>query len=119
MARIVRLHAFGGPEHLRIEELASGRPGKGEVRLRVQAARVTRDHYSFLNGRQFQGHGFAQPTLPSRLGYEAREYVLGRLATGRLAPRVAKTLPLEGTVDAHRFVLTNDQMGTVILECAR
>ena len=64
MTRIVRLHAFGGPEHLRAEDMASPQPGPGEVRLRAQAARVTRDHYSFMNGRQFKGHGFEQPSLP-------------------------------------------------------
>ena len=59
MARIVRLHAFGGPEHLRIEERPSPLPEPGDVRLRVQVARV----------------------------------------------------------DAYRFVLANQQMGTVIVEC--
>ncbi len=71
MTRIVRLHALGGPEYLRVEDMALPQPGPGEVRLRVQAARVTRDHYSFMKGRQFKGHGFEQPSLPSRLGYEA------------------------------------------------
>ena len=64
MTRIVRLDAFGGPEHLRAEDMASPQPGPGEVRLRTQAGRVTRDHYSFMNGRQFKGHGFEQPSLP-------------------------------------------------------
>jgi len=71
VARVVRLHAFGGPEHLRIEDVSSPQPGRGEVRLSVRAARVTRDHYTFMKGRQFKGHGFEQPRLPSRLGYEA------------------------------------------------
>jgi NADPH:quinone reductase-like Zn-dependent oxidoreductase len=71
MPRIVRLHAFGGPENLRIEDSPSQQPGAGEVRLRVAAASVTRDHFTFMSGRQFRGHGFVQPKLPSRLGYEA------------------------------------------------
>jgi NADPH:quinone reductase-like Zn-dependent oxidoreductase len=71
MPRIVRLHAFGGPENLRIEDSPSQQPGAGEVRLRVAAASVTRDHFMFMSGRQFRGHGFVQPKLPSRLGYEA------------------------------------------------
>ena len=71
MPRIVRLHAFGGPENLRIEDAPSQQPGAGEVRLRVEAASVTRDHFMFMSGRQFRGYGFVQPELPSRLGYEA------------------------------------------------
>jgi NADPH:quinone reductase-like Zn-dependent oxidoreductase len=71
MPRTVRLHAFGGPENLRIESAHSQQPGAGEVRLRVEAASVTRDHFTFMSGHQFSGHGFVQPKLPSRLGYEA------------------------------------------------
>ena len=56
MTRIARLHAFGGPEHLRVEDLASS--------------------------------------------------------------RVARTFPLDEIVDAYRFVLTNEQMGTVMVECS-
>jgi NADPH:quinone reductase-like Zn-dependent oxidoreductase len=71
MPRIVRLHSFGGPENLRIEEAPSQQPGPGEVRLRVEAAGLNRDHFTFMSGHQFKGHAFAQPGLPSRLGYEA------------------------------------------------
>ncbi len=71
MPRIVRLHGFGGPENLRVEEEPSQQPGPGEVRLRVEAAGVNRDHFTFMSGHQFRGHGFVQPELPSRLGYEA------------------------------------------------
>ena len=36
-AKIVRFHAVGGPEVLKIEELPIPEPGKAEVRLRVKA----------------------------------------------------------------------------------
>jgi NADPH:quinone reductase-like Zn-dependent oxidoreductase len=71
MPRIVRLYGFGGPENLRIDEDPPVPPGRGEVRLRVEAAGVNRDHYTFMSGQQFKGHGFVQPELPTRLGYEA------------------------------------------------
>lgn len=32
---------------------------------------MNRDHFTFMSGHQFRGHGFVQPELPSRLGYEA------------------------------------------------
>ena len=61
MAKIVRLHAFGGLENLRIDDVAPVQPGPGEVRLRVEAAGINRDHYTFMSGHQFSGHGFVQP----------------------------------------------------------
>ena len=36
MARIVMLHELGGPEVLQIEEIDTGSPREGEVRIRVQ-----------------------------------------------------------------------------------
>jgi NADPH:quinone reductase-like Zn-dependent oxidoreductase len=66
--KIVRFYEFGGPEVLRVEDAPSAAPGPGEVRLRVEAAGVNRDHFTFMGGQHFRGHGFVQPKLPSRLG---------------------------------------------------
>lgn len=69
MPRELRLHAFGGPENLRIDEVPTAEPGAGEVRLRVQACSLNMDQFRFLGGDQY---GAAQPpALPSRIGYEA------------------------------------------------
>jgi len=65
MPKIVRFHELGGPEVLRIEEVPSQQPGKGEVRLRVQAAGLNRAESLY-----YHGHYLEQPQLPSRLGYE-------------------------------------------------
>jgi len=65
MPRIVRFHQLGGPENLRIEEHPQQQPGKGEVRLRVQAAGLNRAESVYMRGRYFE-----QPNLPSRIGYE-------------------------------------------------
>ena len=56
MTKIVRLHAFGGPENLKIDEAASLKPGAGEALLRIEAAGINRDHYTFMSGHQFSGH---------------------------------------------------------------
>jgi len=37
MVRSVRIHDFGGPEVLRIEDVETEQPGGGEVRLRTRA----------------------------------------------------------------------------------
>lgn len=66
MAKIVRFYELGGPEVLRIEEQASKQPGKGEVRLKVQAVGLNRAESMF-----FHGHYLEQPTLPAGIGYEA------------------------------------------------
>jgi NADPH:quinone reductase-like Zn-dependent oxidoreductase len=70
MPRIVRFYTFGGPENLSIEDAPSQQPGPGEVCLRVEAAGVNRDQFTFMSGQHFSGHGFVQPKLPSRVGYE-------------------------------------------------
>jgi NADPH:quinone reductase-like Zn-dependent oxidoreductase len=45
--RAVRLHAPGGPEALRFEEIETPRPGPGEVLVRVLAAAITRDELTW------------------------------------------------------------------------
>jgi NADPH:quinone reductase-like Zn-dependent oxidoreductase len=66
MARIVRFHQLGGPETLKIEEVSPQQPGKGEVRLRVQAVGLNRAESMFYHGQYLE-----QPQFPSRIGYEA------------------------------------------------
>jgi NADPH:quinone reductase-like Zn-dependent oxidoreductase len=65
-AKIVRFHKVGGPEVLQIEELPLPEPGKGEVRLRVEAIGLNRAEVMFRQGKYLY-----QPNLPSKLGYEA------------------------------------------------
>lgn len=37
MTRVVRVHAYGGPEVLKVEDMTAGSPGAGEVKLRQTA----------------------------------------------------------------------------------
>jgi NADPH:quinone reductase-like Zn-dependent oxidoreductase len=66
MPKIVRFHEIGGPEVLRIEEQPLRQPGKGEVRLKVEAVGLNRAESAFFRGRYLE-----QPKLPAGLGYEA------------------------------------------------
>ena len=66
MARIVRFYQVGGPEVLKIEEVPSRQPEKGEVKLRVQAIGLNRAESMFMHG-----HYLEPPRLPATLGYEA------------------------------------------------
>ena len=65
MPKIVRFHQIGGPENLKLEESEPQKPGKGEVRIRVEAAGLNRAESMFYRGRYVE-----EPILPSRLGYE-------------------------------------------------
>jgi NADPH:quinone reductase-like Zn-dependent oxidoreductase len=65
MSKVVRIHEYGGPEQLRIEELDVGNPGPGEVRIRVEAIGLNRSEALFRAGAYLQA-----PKLPSLIGFE-------------------------------------------------
>jgi NADPH:quinone reductase-like Zn-dependent oxidoreductase len=66
MAKVVRFHETGGPEVLRIEDLPSREPGRGEVRLRVEAIALNRAETLSPFGQ------YLEPAkLPERIRYEA------------------------------------------------
>src|SRR5260370_41922010 len=66
MARVIRFHRIGGPEVLQIDNIDVPAPGSGEVRINVKALGLNRAESMYRSGRYLE-----QPTLPSRLGYEA------------------------------------------------
>ena len=66
MPKVVRFYEIGGPENLRIEDMPAREPGKGEVKLRVQAVGLNRAEALYVRGQYFE-----RPQLPSRIGYEA------------------------------------------------
>lgn len=66
MPKIVRFHETGGPDVLKLEDLPLTEPGKGEVRLKVEAIGLNRAEIMLRKGQYLE-----TPQLPSRLGYEA------------------------------------------------
>ena len=66
MPKIVRFHQVGGPEVLQLEELPAPQPGKGQVRIKVEAIGLNRAEVMFRTGQYLY-----PPILPSTLGYEA------------------------------------------------
>jgi len=67
MAKAVIFHEIGGPEVLRLEDVRVGEPGKGELRIRVDAVGLNRAEAMFRAGTYAY-----QPSFPSsRIGYEA------------------------------------------------
>lgn len=82
MTKVVRIHETGGPEVLRLEELALAPPAAGEARVRIQAIGLNRSEALFR-----QGGYIAPPAFPALIGYEASGVVeaLGEGVAG-LAP---------------------------------
>jgi NADPH:quinone reductase-like Zn-dependent oxidoreductase len=66
MPKVVRFSQLGGPEVLKFAEEATKQPGKGEVRIKVQAVGLNRAESLFMRGQYLE-----PPSLPSGLGYEA------------------------------------------------
>jgi NADPH:quinone reductase-like Zn-dependent oxidoreductase len=90
MPKVVRFHELGGPEVLRIEESPSRTPGKGEVKLRVQASGLNRAEALY-----FRGHYMERPNLPSRIGYEVAGVVeaVGEGVDNRWLGKPVTTVP--------------------------
>ena len=66
MTRTVRIHSFGAPDVLQIEDRPSEEPGPGEVRLRVHAIGINRTEVTLRSGRSP-----VRPPLPFGIGFEA------------------------------------------------
>jgi NADPH:quinone reductase-like Zn-dependent oxidoreductase len=66
MPKIVRFHATGDAEVLKVENLPLTEPGNGEVRLKVEAIGLNRAEVMYRRGQYLEA-----PDLPSRIGYEA------------------------------------------------
>lgn len=92
MPKAIRVHEFGGPEVLRVEELDPGAPGAGEVQIHHTAIGL---NYIDVYDRT----GLYPMRLPGVLGREAAGVVtaLGRGVRGvRKGDRVAYVLPQPG-----------------------
>jgi NADPH:quinone reductase-like Zn-dependent oxidoreductase len=91
MTRTVRFHEIGGPEVLRLDDLETGEPGPGEVRLRVDAIGVNRAEALFRSGR------YIEPVrrLPAGLGTEAAGVIeaTGPGVTGFAAGQAVSVVP--------------------------
>ncbi len=66
MPQIIRFHETGDADVLKIEDLPLEEPGKGEVRLKVEAISLNRAELMFRRGQYLE-----DPVFPSKLGYEA------------------------------------------------
>ena len=87
----VQYHRSGGPEVLRVEEIAASSPHDGQVLVRTLASGVSRIDALYRRGRLPHG-----PTFPKQTGFDAiGEVVEGRAGAIRPGDRVAVVLGLE------------------------
>lgn len=97
--RAIRVHAYGGPEQLRLEELPAPEPGPGQARVRVEAAGV---NYIDVYHRS----GLYRNPLPVPLGLEGGgvvEAVGPDVTSVRVGDRVAWT-GIPGSYATHVLV---------------
>ena len=90
MARIVRIHEYGDPSVLRIEDIEVPPPASGAVQVDVKSIGLNRAEV------MFRTHAYArEPHFPSRLGYEAAGIVkaIGADVSGFTAGDVVSLVP--------------------------
>ena len=68
--RAVRIHAYGGPEELRLDRVPVPEPGAGEVRVRVHAAGINPVDYKTREGGAVAMRGGERLPLPLVLGWD-------------------------------------------------
>jgi NADPH:quinone reductase len=70
--KAVRIHAYGGPDILQLDDVPEPVPGPGEVLLRVRAAGV-----NFADTERRSGKAGMKVPLPATLGSEAAGIIVG------------------------------------------
>ncbi len=104
MTKAIRIHAYGGPEQMRWEDLPTPEPGPGEVLLRHEAIGLNYIDVYFRTGL------YKVPALPATLGMEAAGSVL---ATGdgvtdlTVGDRVAYAMGPMGAYATERVIKTD------------
>ncbi len=100
MTKAIRFHAIGGPEVLRLEDVETGEPGPGEVRIRNAAIAV---NYRDILVRR----GTHRVALPSGLGLESAGTIeaIGAQVSGlAIGERVACVAGPDGAYAQARLV---------------
>ena len=60
------------------------------------------------------GYSIIEVKTPEHLETMKR-YIFERLADGRFKPEIAKTFPFAETVEAYRYLESNEQVGKVVI----
>lgn len=66
-------------------------------------------------GVAIRGYTLHEITAQPEVAKVAKQYVFDRLKDGRFVPKIAKTFPFEQTVEAYRYLESNQQVGKVVI----
>ena len=66
-------------------------------------------------GLSVRGYSLLEITAHPDLLAAARKYIYDRLADGRFVPKIAKIFPFKETVQAYRYLESNQQVGKVVI----
>jgi NADPH:quinone reductase-like Zn-dependent oxidoreductase len=66
-------------------------------------------------GLSVRGYRMGEVAGNAKLRQVAVKYVFDRLADGRFVPKIAKTFPFRETVEAYRYLESNQQVGKVVI----
>jgi NADPH:quinone reductase-like Zn-dependent oxidoreductase len=66
-------------------------------------------------GLSVRGYTLTEITGNAKLLEVAVKYVFDRLADGRFVPKIAKTFPFKETVEAYKYLESNQQVGKVVI----
>jgi NADPH:quinone reductase-like Zn-dependent oxidoreductase len=70
---------------------------------------------SFRNAVSLRAYSVREiTTVPERLNV-AKKYVYDRLANGRFVPKIARTFAYKDTIEAYRYLESNQQVGKVVI----
>jgi NADPH:quinone reductase-like Zn-dependent oxidoreductase len=67
------------------------------------------------NALSIRGYTLMEITHNPVLEASAKKYVFDRLADGRFVPKIARTFPFAQTVEAYRYLESNQQVGKVVI----
>jgi NADPH:quinone reductase-like Zn-dependent oxidoreductase len=101
-----------------VEKLAAGSAEGGQIfiygNLSMQPTPFPLRE-SFRSGVSLRAYSLREiTTVPERLA-AAKKYVYDRLADGRFVPKIAKTFAYANTVEAYRYLESNQQVGKVVI----
>jgi NADPH:quinone reductase-like Zn-dependent oxidoreductase len=66
-------------------------------------------------GLSMRGYVLREITLDPGILEKAKAYVYDRLADGLFVPKIARTFPFDQTVEAYRYLESNQQVGKVVI----
>jgi NADPH:quinone reductase-like Zn-dependent oxidoreductase len=70
---------------------------------------------AMTNGLCIHGYTVRQVTRDAATARAAKKYVFDRLADGRFVPKIARTFPFAQTVEAYKYLESNQQVGKVVI----